>query len=345
MNILILGGTRFLGRYLTENAIKRGHTVTLFNRGKENPDLFPEVETLIGDRNGELEALKGREWDAVIDTCGFVPRAVRESLELLSNSVGHYTFISSGSVYDQLEIPNIDEDHPVKQMPIVEADKLTEGTAGPIYNHHYGVFKALCEKELEKSFPSQNLIIRAGIITGPYDYADRFTYWVSRVARGGEVLSPGRKDKEIQIIDARDLAEWIILKVEENITGTFNTVGPSSILTMEEFLIECKNATNSNATLTWVDEDFLIDHDIKFWSEMPLWIPDKAKMAGFLSMNNKKAIGQGLTFRPLNTTIRDTLAWENTRTDIERKAGLEPEKEKEVLAKWREYVGNIEIKS
>lgn len=158
------------------------------------------------------------------------------------------------------------------------------------------------------------------------------------MARGEEVLSPGRKDKEIQIIDARDLTEWIISKIEENITGTFNTVGPSSTLTMEEFLIECKNATHNNATLTWVEEDFLLDHDIKFWSEMPLWIPDKVKMAGFLSMNNKKAIEQGLTFRPLRTTIIDTLAWENTRTEIERKAGLEPEKKKEVLVKWRSCI-------
>lgn len=328
MNILILGGTRFLGRYLTETAIKRGHTVTLFNRGRENPDLFPEAETLIGNRNGDLKALKGKKWDAVIDTCGFVPHAVRASADILSDSVKHYSFISSGSVYDHLGEVDINENHPLKHMSIEEADKLTAGTAGPVYNEHYGVFKALCEKEVERCFPSQNLIIRAGIIVGPYDYADRFSYWINRVDEGGEVLAPGRRDKEIQLIDVRDLAEWIVIKVENNLTGTFNTVGPDYTLTMEQFLINCKKNTNSNATFTWIDESFLLDQEVQFWSEIPLWIPDEVKVPGFLSIDNKKAIDQNLTFRPLSDTIKDTLAWEYTRTKAERKAGLSVEKER-----------------
>ena len=247
MKLLILGGTRFLGRYLTENALEKGHEVTLFNRGKENPNLFPEAEKLIGDRNGNLEALKGRKWDAVIDTCGFVPHAVKESAELLAGAAGHYTFISSCSVYDELENPGIDEKHPVKSLPPEKAEEMTRGTAGPIYNEYYGELKALCEKEVEASFPSRNLIVRPGLIVGPHDYSDRFTYWVSRTAKGGRVLAPGRKDKQIQFIDVRDLAEWIIEMAERNAAGIFNATGPEFPLMMGTFLQECQQAVGSDA--------------------------------------------------------------------------------------------------
>ncbi|MBB6452381.1 2'-hydroxyisoflavone reductase [Salirhabdus euzebyi] len=337
MKILILGGTRFLGRFLTENARKRGHEVTLFNRGKENPDLFPDVEKLMGDRNGDLKNLEGRKWDAVIDTCGFVPRTVRESAELLSKEIGHYTFISSGSVYNNLEEKGIDENHSINKLSMEKAEEMTEGTAGPIYNEYYGHLKALCEQELERIMPSRNLVVRAGLIVGPFDYSDRFSYWVNRVAKGGEVLAPGRKDKEIQFIDVRDLAEWIIKMVETNVIGVFNATGPHFTLTMERFLEECKKLTNSNTTYTWVSEDFLLDKDIKPWTELPLWLPDKWNMSGFLSMNIEKAEKRGLTCRPLKETIRDTLTWESTRTNYERKAGMDINKERKILKWWNQY--------
>jgi 2'-hydroxyisoflavone reductase len=336
MKILILGGTRFLGRFLTEAALRKGHDVTLFNRGKANPDLFPEAEKLIGDRNGDLKALEGRTWDAVIDTCGFVPWAVRESTELLAGAVGHYTFISSASVYDELEEPGIDENHPVKELPFEKVEELEKGAADNAVNEYYGELKFLCEKEVEKAFPERSLNVRAGLIVGPYDYSDRFNYWVSRVAKGGEVLAPGRKDKKVQFIDVRDLAEWIIYMAEENIAGTFNATGPDTPITMEQFLQECKAAAGSDAELVWADEEFLLANDVAFWSEMPLWIPDRENMGGFLAVNINKALQTGLAFRPLSETIWDTLAWESGRGETERKAGLDAEKEKAVLERWKQ---------
>lgn len=335
MKILILGGTRFLGRFLTETALQKGHEVTLFNRGKENPGLFPEVQKLIGDRNGDLEALKGRTWDSVIDTCGFVPWAVRESASLLAGAAAHYTFISSGSVYDELENPGIDEDHPVSHLPLKEAEEMTKGTAGPIYNEHYGELKFLCEKEVEQVFPGRSLIVRAGLIVGPFDYSDRFNYWVARVARGGEVLAPAPKDKGIQFIDVRDLAEWIVAMIEANSSGVFNATGPEVPLTMEQFLKECRRVAGSDAEFVWADETFLLENDMQWWSELPLWVPDQENMAGFLGLDFTKALRAGLRFRPLKETIQDTLTWESNREDTARKAGLDPAKEKAVLDKWK----------
>lgn len=337
MKILILGGTRFLGRFLAETALCRGHELTLFNRGKENPDLFPDAEKLIGDRNGELTALAGRTWDAVIDTSGFVPRAVRETAELLAGS-GHYTYISSASVYDGLEHPGIDEHHPVARLSLEDAEAMTQGTAGPIYNEHYGALKFLCEQEVERVFSNRSVIVRPGLIVGPYDYSDRFNYWVSRIAKGGEVLAPGRKDKRIQLIDVRDLAEWILDMVEKKESGTFNAAGPASLLTMEQLLEECRTALNGEAELVWVDEAFLLANDVQYWSEMPLWIPDQEKMEGFLGIDIQKALRTGLALRPLAETIQDTLVWEAARMDVERKAGLDAEKERVVLKMWKERV-------
>ncbi|MDN7242807.1 SDR family oxidoreductase [Planococcus sp. N028] len=336
MKILILGGTRFLGRFLTEAALRKGHDVTLFNRGKANPELFPETEKLIGDRNGDLKALEGRTWDAVIDTCGYVPWVVRESAELLAGAVGHYTFISSASVYDELEEPGIDENHPVRKLPPEKVEELEKGDADTAVREYYGELKFLCEQEVEKAFPGRSLNVRPGLIVGPYDFTDRFNYWVNRIAKGGEVLAPGRKDKEVQFVDVRDLADWTVNMVEQNVTGTFNVTGPDSRLTMEQLLQECQAATESDAELVWADEEFLLENDVQFWSEMPLWIPDRENMAGFLTVDIGKALGAGMTFRPLSETIRDTLAWEAERTVTERKAGLEAEKEKTVLEMWKE---------
>ena len=335
MKILILGGTRFLGRFLTESALKRGHEVTLFNRGKENPELFPEVEKLTGDRGGDLSELEEGEWDAVIDTCGFVPRVVRESAKLLADRAGHYTFISSASVYDELESPGIDEHHPVGQMSLSDAEEMTKGMTNPPANEYYGELKFLCEQEVEQQFPERSLIVRPGLIVGPYDFTGRFSYWVNRVAKGGKVLAPGRKDKRIQFIDVRDLAEWIIRMVEQQNNGVFNAVGPESPLTMEAFLGECKTALKSDAEFVWMDETFLLENDVGYWMELPLWIPDSEQMEGFLSLDIGKALEAGLAFRPLAETVRDTHEWELGQVALERKAGLDKDKEQAVLKKWK----------
>jgi 2'-hydroxyisoflavone reductase len=336
MELLILGGTRFLGRYLVESAQKRDHSVTLFNRGQGNPDLFPDVETLIGDRNGNLEALKHRSWDTVIDTCGFVPRAVKQSAELLSDSVGHYTFISSGSVYTELSRTGIDEDHSVATLSNEQAEEITKGSAGPFYNEHYGALKYLCEQTLEELMPNRAAMIRSGLIVGPHDYTDRFTYWVSKASKGGEVLAPGNPDRQIQFIDVRDLSSWLIRMAEDKVTGVYNATGPDYSLTMGHFLEECKTACGSDADFTWVSEEFLHENQVAFWSEMPIWIPNSLNESGFLAVSVRKAINEGLTFRPLAETVKYTLEWESLRSpDVERKAGMKPQRESGLLNLWR----------
>lgn len=336
LKILILGGTRFLGRVLAETAIDSGHEVTLFNRGKTDSELFPGVEKLIGDRDGNLEALKGRKWDAVIDTSGYLPWTVRDSVQLLADAADHYTFISSASVYNELEEPGIDEDHSVGTLTAERLEELKGMEAAEAVKQQYGELKFLCEKEVERAFPERSLIVRPGLIVGPYDFTDRFSYWVNRIAKGGEVLAPGRRDKPIQFIDVRDLAEWILRMAESKANGTFNATGPENELTMQEFLDNCRETVGNKSELIWVDEKFLLGHEVNGWSDMPLWIPDGMNMNGFLAVDIQKARDAGLKFRPLEETIRDTLAWETDRVVAERKAGLDPEKEKMVLYDWTE---------
>lgn len=336
LNILILGGTRFLGRALTEAALTGGHEVTLFNRGKTDPQLFPDVEKLVGDRDGNLEALKGRTWDAVIDTSGYLPWTVRKSAEMLADSAGHYTFISSASVYDDLEEPGIDEGHSVGTLTAERLEELKGLDAAEAIKLHYGELKFLCEKEVEQAFPGHSLIVRPGLIVGPYDFTDRFAYWVNRIAKGGEVLAPGSRDKPVQFIDVRDLAEWILRMAESKANGTFNATGPATELTMQGFLDKCTETVGNKTELVWVEERFLLGHEVNGWTDMPLWIPDSMKAKGFLTVDIQKARDAGLAFRPLEETIRDTLAWESTRNVTERKAGLDPEKEKAVLVDWTE---------
>lgn len=327
MKLLIIGGTVFLGRHVVQVALDRGHEVTLFNRGRNNDDLFPEVEKLVGDRDGGLDALKGRKWDAVIDTCGYVPRIVRQSVELLADAVDHYTFVSTISVYNDFKELNMDEKAPVGTLE----DETTEEV-----QKHYGPLKALCEKVVEEVMPGRALIVRPGLIVGPYDPTDRFTYWPHRISMGGEVLAPGNPDKQVQFIDARDLAEWMVQLVEDRTTGVYNATGPESTLTMKELLDTCVTAVGGGeAHLKWINEGFLLENEVGPWMEMPLWIPDKGAkaMPGMLSVSCEKALGQGLKFRPLAETVKDTLAWDQTRpVDRERRAGMKPEREQELLA-------------
>jgi 2'-hydroxyisoflavone reductase len=339
MRVLIIGGTVFLGRHLVEAAQARGHAVTLFNRGLHNPELFPDVEKLHGDRDGQLDALRGRQWEVVIDTCGFVPRIVRASAELLAEAVERYVFVSSLSVFADNSTFENDESAPVGTL----ADPTVEERTG----ENYGPLKALCEETVEEAMPGRALNIRPGLIVGPHDPTGRFTYWPVRVARGGEVLAPGRLDRRVQIIDARDLAEWIIRLAEARESGVFNATGPDRVLTMEELLEECRMVSQSDARFTWVGGKFLAEAKVGEWMEMPLWISEEASpdARGFMSVNCAKAIAHGLNFRPLAETIRDTLRWANGVSNEPApdssyaprpEAGMEAEREAQVLKDWHE---------
>jgi 2'-hydroxyisoflavone reductase len=338
MKILILGGTIFLGPHLIEAALARGHQITIFNRGRHDSDWDPKVEKLRGDRTRDVEALRGRRWDAAIDTCGYVPEVVRKSAELLASAVEHYTFISSVSVYANFDLAGTDEHDPVKTITseqVNEAEKVDTGerATAVTYGSVYGALKALCEQAAEQSVPGRVLNVRAGLLVGAGDYSDRFTYWVHRVAQGGEVLAPGRPGRRVRVMDARDLAEWIIRMTEMRRTGIYNATGAEDGLTMGRLLEECRTASGSAATFVWASEKFLLDQQVGAWSEMPLWIPEARN--GIFLVNNDKAITAGLTFRPLSETIRATLTWDATRsTNIERRAGLKPVRERELLKNW-----------
>lgn len=328
MRLLILGGTVFLGRALVETALRRGHQLTLFNRGRSNPGLFPQVENLTGERDGDLEVLKGRRWDAVIDTCGYVPRLVRKSARVLAGAVGHYTFISSISVYADFSQLNIDESAPL--------GTLGDGDSEQVTGENYGPLKALCEQAAEQEMPGRVLVVRPGLIVGPFDPSDRFTYWPWRVMQAGEVLAPGRPTREIKWIDVRDLAEWILDMVEKGATGTYNADGPASACSMEELLDTCRTAISSQASFTWVSEEFLLEHQVGEWIEIPLWVPEAdPQYAGFFAVSSQKAIQSGLKFRPLIDSVRATLDWLATRpANHNWRAGISRDREAELLAAW-----------
>jgi 2'-hydroxyisoflavone reductase len=322
VKLLVLGGTVFLGRHVVHVARARGPEVTLFNRGKSDPHAFSDVETILGDRKESLDALRGRSWDAVVDTCGYVPRVVAASARALAGSVAHYTFISSGSVYENFAGAT-DERSAVGTLADPTVEEVTGETYGPL--------KALCEQAAEASIPGRVLNVRAGLIVGPNDPSDRFTYWPHRIARGGDVLAPDRKEMNVQFIDVRDLAGWIIGCAERTVTGVFNATGPVKPLAFAPFLEACRRTTGSDARIEWVDEKFLLEHEVGPWMELPLWIPEED-----LRMECAKAFEKGLTTRPVEETIRDTLAWAASRP-AERpwRAGMDPEKERKLLAAWR----------
>ncbi len=332
--ILILGGTGFLGPALVEVAQPRGHTLTLFNRGKTHPGLFPDVEQLHGDRDGNLKALEGRQWDAVIDTSGYVPRIVKASAELLAPNVAQYVFVSTISVYKDVSQYGVDESSPVATVE----DEKTEDVS-----QHYGALKALSEKATEAAMPGRATIVRPGLIVGQGDPTDRFSYWPVRVARGGEVLAPGDGEDPVQFIDVRDLAAFILGLVERRTVGTFNATGPAHTLSMRALLEACKTASGGDATFTWVDSDWLVEQQkVMPWSGMPVWIPRSGEDKGMGRISNARALAQGLTFRPTVDTARDTLAWFKTLPPERQenlRAGVTPEREREVLAAWHQRQG------
>jgi 2'-hydroxyisoflavone reductase len=326
MKILILGGTKFLGRHLVDAALARRHEVTLFNRGKTDPNLFPNLETVIGDREHDIEKVSGREWDAVIDVAGYLPRIVRLSAERLAQngSVKRYVFISSLSVYANFKKVGINESDPVGKLEDESVEEVTGETYGPL--------KALCEKAVQEIYGDRALIIRPGLIVGPYDPTDRFTYWPMRVKRGDDMVTPDKPQTPIQFIDVRDLAEFILKLIEDNASGIYNATGPDHEIMMGEFLDLCKLVSGSVATFHWASAEFLKEHEVAPWSDMPVWIPDTDEDAGFSRVDVSKAMQAGLKFRPLEETIRDTIAWAETRPeDYEWRAGLDPTKEKILL--------------
>ena len=319
MQILVLGGTQFLGRHVVDAALERDHELTLFNRGQTRPELFPDVEKLHGDRDGDLDTLRGRDFDAVVDTSGYVPRVVGETLDALGD-VGHYTFVSSISVYADLSAP------PTESSPLLVLEEPTEE-----WREAYGELKVLCENVVRERFPNA-FIPRPGLIVGPWDPTGRFTYWPARLAAGGRVLAPSPPDADAQVIDARDLAKWIVRSAENGTGGTYNAVG--RVMTREHVLATCRTVARTDAELVWVDPDFLNEQAVGEWMELPLWLYDE-KYRAMLSVDESPAFDAGLRTRPLEETVGDTLEWYRSgEAPIEPPAGLDREKEQAVLDAW-----------
>jgi 2'-hydroxyisoflavone reductase len=339
LRVLILGGTGFTGPYQVRYALSRGHKVTTFNRGKTHPgELAKEVEQLIGDRNGQLDALKGRKWDVAIDNPTTLPVWVRDAAQILKENIERYVFISTISVYADTT-KGVDEMAPLAKYEGADSYKETLQAMKASGYKTYGPLKALSEQEAEKWFPGKTLIIRPGLIVGPRDETDRFTYWPVRIERGGEVLAPGTPKDPVQFIDARDLAEWTIRMVENRESGIYNATGPAQPLAIGEMLDQIKAALNSDTTFTWVPADFLEKQKVEAWSDMPVWTGEESGMA---RTNITRALGKGLTIRPLGETARDTLAWFKSQPQDRQsklRAGLTPEREAEVLAQWRKQLG------
>ncbi len=347
LRILFLGGTGFLGPHMVERAIAAGHEVTLFNRGRSNPHLFPDVEKLVGDRYEDISALEGREWDAVIDTFTYVPETVARTAELLKDHVGQYIVVSTISVYANYATPGMDESAPLAE--------IEDEVAAAIKTHrevgqHYGAMKARVEQAVEDIMPGRTCVIRPGLIVGPGDPTDRFTYWPARVSRGGEVLAPGKPEHYTQSIDVRDLADFCIASCERKNMGIYNADSPGASRTMGLLLETCRAVSGSDASFTWVPAAFLQQHQVGAWQHMTCWVPPEGDYLGFGQVSVAKALANGMKIRPLQDTVRDTLAWINEEPEdaemMERavnrrarlpkaeRAGVAPEKEAEVLEAW-----------
>jgi 2'-hydroxyisoflavone reductase len=328
MKLLILGGTSFLGKHIAQAALEKGHEVTLFNRGKTNPHLFPQAEKLTGDREiGELSSLEKGKWDAVIDTSGYTPGKVAQSASLLKDRINRYIFISSISVYRGFLRGEAQEGDETGTLDNPETEEVNGETYGPL--------KALCEQKLEQILPGRVLAIRPGLIVGPDDTTDRFTYWVQRFSQGGEVLVPGGKERVIQWIDVRDLAQWIILMAEEDEAGTYNVTGPQQGYSMKEFVEDLALIAPKETEVTWVEDSFLVERNLTPFTQLPLWIPVNEQYPdGFILADYSQALKKGLVVRNPRETIEDTLNWLRTRGSVELKAGLHREEEAALLLSW-----------
>jgi 2'-hydroxyisoflavone reductase len=320
VRLLILGGTKFLGRATVEAALHRGHDVTLFNRGRTNPELFPEAEKIRGDRDHDLSALEGRTWDAVVDTSAYVPQQARASAAALAESAGHYLFVSSLSAYADPSRP-LDEESPLAEREEGQPDdRLLEDFS------NYGALKVLCERAAAEAFDGPTAIVRPGLIVGPHDPTGRFTYWPHRVARGGEVLAPDLPKDQVQFIDVRDLGEWIVNLCEQKTEGPFNAVNHD--VTWQTLLETCRDVTGSGAEFIWVDPEFLVEQEVGEWMEVPMWLHEEI---GLHATDASRATDAGLTIRPLAETVQGTLDQAETTGD----AGLDPAREAELIEKWK----------
>ncbi|MEX2543099.1 MAG: NAD-dependent epimerase/dehydratase family protein [Trueperaceae bacterium] len=336
MELLFIGGSRFVGKHAVLEAVARGHSVTLFNRGNQ-PLPAGDLRHVQGDRNSDLERLAGETFDAVIDTSGYLPKQVRASAEALAGRVGAYLFVSSISVYADQTTPHQDEEAPLVELEDPNVEEITGET--------YGGLKVLCERALVGSFPVPPLVVRPGLVVGPDDPTDRFTYWPVRIGRGGEVLAPNHPGLPVQWIDARDLASWMIGGLERGEQGTFNAVSQVDRFSLGGLLEASRRITGSDARLTWVDEEFLLDHEVRPFVDQPLWIP--GERANFLRIDGSRAHATGLDIRPMEDTISDTLEWYLSVGSGQPaggeggalKAGLDPERERELLTAWRAICG------
>jgi 2'-hydroxyisoflavone reductase len=352
LRILVLGGTGFLGPHFVAAARAKGHTLTLFNRGKSNPtrfngEEFKDIEQLRGDRKTDMTALEGeRRWDAVLDTSAYIPADVTRSAKLLAPRVGQYLIVSSISVYAKIDKPGLDETAPLAQLPDPTVTEITGET--------YGGLKALCEKAAEAEMPSRVTVVRPGLIVGPGDNSDRFTYWPARADRGGEILAPGSPQDPTQFIDVRDLAEFLLLMLEQNHIGIYNADAREGAITMGDLLTACQTVAKRmntiycvrapcpqppghDSTLTWVPVDFLEAQKVSAWQDMPVWMPAVGNDAGFGRVSTQRARAIGLKYRPLETTVADTLAYWRELPEERRakpKAGITPAREAEVLTAW-----------
>jgi 2'-hydroxyisoflavone reductase len=335
LKILVLGGTGFLGPHFVDAARAKGHKLTLFNRGKTNPtrfsgEEFKDIEQLHGDRKTDMKALEGRrKWDAVLDTSAYIPADVTRSAKLLAKRIDQYVLVSTISVYAKMDTPNQDESAPLAKLADPNVTEVTGET--------YGGLKALCETAAEKEMPGRVTIVRPGLIVGPGDNTDRFTYWPARAERGGEILGPGSADDPTQFIDVRDLAAFLLHVIEQRTYGTFNADAPAGKLTMGALLSTSQRIAATPSTITWVPASFLDLQKVSAWQDMPVWIPPEGEYAGFGRVSSAKAQAAGLTYRPLDTTVTDTLAyWRSLPADRRAapKAGLTPAREAEVLKAW-----------
>ena len=339
LRILILGGTGFLGPALVRDARARGHAMTLFNRGKTNPHLFPDVERIRGDREQGIDGLAeavtaGRTWDIVIDTSGYVPSHVTAAAGLLAGCARQYVYLSSVGAYADHSVP-ADE-----TSPLAEADPEWVAGVRTIRESlaNYGAMKGLCEAAAEVAMPGRVLVVRPGLISGPGDWSDRFTYWAVRVARGGEVLAPGNGSDPVQWVDVRDLASWILDCVERKLNGVFNAICPPDLFTFAELLHGIKAAVWTDARFTWVAPAFLEERDVQAWTHLPVWLPGEGETAGFHRVSTARAVDAGLRFRPLAETAGDTVRWhreqEGEEYDFGERAGLSREREADLLRQW-----------
>lgn len=351
MDLLILGGTVFLGRHLASVALARGHHVTLFHRGRHPLDpaelaadagSHARHETVQGDRHKGFASLAGRRWDAVIDTSAYKPSEVAAAIEALGESVGHYALVSTLSAYPHLGIVGVTEADATSNLTPAELaegeslDRENPEEVGRFYEL-YGPLKAACERVLLEQLPGKGLVVRPGLIVGPHDPTDRFTYWPERAARGGVALAPGEPARTVQFIDVRDLAEWMVRLAEQRQLGALNANGPASPLSMGAVLESCARVAGKGTGYEWCDEAFLFEAEVTPWMELPLWIPaGNAEMKGFMQFDCSRARAAGLTHRPLDDTVRDTLDWALSRpAGTPRRAGMNPEREAAVLERWR----------